>query len=333
MDVDLSDSRARWLVLGAAMVAGILVLTLSLNTDLGGGADKAPEGRPGTGHRATAADLEATHDPFGIDYLMRTLPRGTLWVSDWGPKREFDGVDPDDPWFDADHSRASYETGHGRMTISGEVPRMYVHDPALKRQWRDVEVTMYVKRVSDSGVPYAGMTAVARSNHLAATGQGNPQLCDTRGYGGRLRFDGHADFEKETAHPQNDTTGNVTIWPDGMPRNVWIGYKYLVYDEPDGVHLELWVDRTDGDSGGDWHLVDSAVDDGNLFGEEPCAAGVNPRMKLTNSPSRKGSESGKPNVSVYFRSDGIGTDGLVYKRGSIREITPIRSSQPSDEGS
>jgi hypothetical protein len=90
--------------------------------------------------------------------------------------------------------------------------------------------------------------------------------------------DGHIDFEKETSHPSSVAVVNKPQWSGGMPRNVRIGYKQLVYDLPNGdVKQELWIDTTDGANGGTW--------------------------------------------TVCFRSDGVGNDGLVYKRGSIREIS------------
>lgn len=270
-------------------------------------------------NQATAADVRATHDRFGIRFLLPTRVRGTYWTSSWdGPRRSFDGVDPEDAWFDSDHGTASYRVRNGKLFISGQTPRMYVHDPRSVRQWRDVEITMYFKRVRDQGVPYAGMTAVARSNHLD-TASGT-RVCDTRGIGARMRYDGHADFEKETAFPLNQATRNVELWPGGMPHNRWIGYKFLVFDRPDGVHLELWRDLTDGRDGGHWHRIGAMVDNGRVLGSVPCAPGIDPQLALTRSPHRPGSETGLPNLTVYFRSDGVGNDGMVYKRGSIREI-------------
>jgi hypothetical protein len=269
-----------------------------------------PSSAEGRHHTSTA-------DKFGIRYLYPSLPGGMNWESNWGKTATFDKVDPNDAWFDVDHGTASYRTQGGMLYISGESPRMYVHDPRLTRQWKNVEVTMYFMRVADADVPYAGMTAVARANH-GVTGDYTQDLCDTRGYGARMRYDGQMDFEKETSHPHNQATDEKTLFPDGMPRDHWIGYKFVVYDlTPSRVKLELWADLK---NNGQWRKVNEMVDDGHVFGNWPCKSGINPRMVLNSSPNRPGSESGKPNISVYFRSDGVAKDGLVYRNGSVREI-------------
>ncbi|NAZ85509.1 hypothetical protein GTR00_05240 [Kineococcus sp. T90] len=255
--------------------------------------------------------------------MYPSLPGGTHWRAAWEEPRRFTDVDPRDPWFVTEGS-GSYAVADGELAVSGAAPRMYVRDPALRHQWRDVEITAYFMRRADAGVPYAGMTAVARSNH-GATGRVEDDLCDSRGYGARMRYDGLMDFEKETAHPANEAAATKVLWPNGMPTGVWFGYKFVVYDLPRGaVKLELWLDTSDGAGGGRWRLVDELVDDGGVFGDEACAEGVDPAMPLTASPDRPGSESGLPNVSVYFRSDGVDERGLLYKRVSVREVQAPR---------
>jgi hypothetical protein len=263
-------------------------------------------------------------DSFGVNMLYPTLSGGKVWSSKWnnGVSRSFSSVtkDPQDNWFTG-RGNGSYSTsGNGILNISGANPRMYVQDPALQDQWRNVEITMYFNRISDGGTAYAGMVAVARTSHINET----VNQCDSRGTGARFRNDGRIDFEKETAHPNSVPVQNKAVngW-NNSTYNKWIGYKLVIYDLPNGqVKLENYIDTTDGVNGGTWEKVNEMIDNGSNFGVGgvPCVYGMNPALPLTAAPTRSGSESGKPNISVYFRSDNVNTNGLQYKKGSIREI-------------
>lgn len=275
---------------------------------------------------SSEAAMNNTVDKFGINEIYDTAPGGREWNSNWdnGHARTWDDQanDPDDPQFVTKWKGAgTWKTdGKGILNISGSTPRMYVIDPDQTGKWKNVEITIYGKRVSDKGTAYGGLVAVARTNHLI-----DSNLCDTRGIAARIRYDGHFDFEKETSHPKSVAVQNKEMWSGGMPYSDWIGYKYVVYDLANGsVKLELWYDNTDGANGGNWVKINELTDNGKNFavGGTSCKTGINPGMQLNLTEPRFGSESGRPNLAVYFRSDNVNTNGLLYKKASIREIAP-----------
>lgn len=257
-------------------------------------------------------------DGFGIRKLWPDRPGGMAWTAAWDVDRRFSGQDPADLWFDADHGEGRFRVADGMLFVSGAHPRMHVRDPALDRQWRDIEVTMYF-RARRRGPAYAGMVAVARTNH-GISGSLEEDPCDSRGLGARMRYDGVVDVEKETVHPANVVLRARRLWPDGLPLERWIGFKYVVRDQGPKVKVEIWRDLAEGVGGGDWQRVLTVRDDGTGAGSEGCRPDVDPRAALTARPERLGSESGLPNLSVYFRTDDVGQEGLVYRWGSVREI-------------
>jgi hypothetical protein len=270
----------------------------------------------------TATKFKKTvKDRFGISILNVSANQGRQWYCQWGNGHARTlkwQIDPDDSEFDVNHGDATFEIdGKGVCKASGRTPRMYVYDHTGKQQWGNVEITLYGMRVSETkSLGYAGLMAYARTNHTK-----DENICDDRGYGGRLTYDGRADFEKEIAHHLGAgyvQAAEVHPWEkDGpMPRNVWIGYKFIVYNVDGGKHvrMEIWRDMTDGKNGGQWELLTSYVDQGGWGTKAPpCASGVDPAAILTN-----------PNLVVYVRTDEV--SDMRYKNFSIREIDPSLNS-------
>jgi len=264
---------------------------------------------------------ESPYDTFGVSKVYGSAKDGMSWEANWtGGEYAWS----EDPWVEIGSHDIRYRTNDGILTISGETSRIYVREPNKKRQWTDVEVTVYAKRVADAGVPYSGIVAAVRTNH-GVTSDLESAPCDSRGLTARLRFDGGADFGKETSHPTTVATKPVPVFDGGMPYNEWIGYKHVVYDITDiagvaGTRQELWMDLTGGKNGGVWRMLASHDDfPYSGFGQVACAPGVSPSLAYVNGV-RAGSESGLPSISVLFRADSLGENGLQYKWASVREI-------------
>jgi hypothetical protein len=99
-----------------------------------------------------------------------------------------------------------------------------------------------------------------------------------------------------------------------MPKNVWIGVKFIVKTNPDGksVKMELYRDLTDGKDGGTWEKVAEYTDSGDWSHTD---SGVDV-MKKCGYPFNK--VLLEPGTSVFIRNDSI--NSMEYKLFSIREI-------------
>lgn len=266
----------------------------------------------------TTSPPAATVDKFRITELQPTIPGGREWFSKWDngiPRTLGNQIDPYDKQFDTSDGDGKYVIdGKGTAIVSGSYPRMYVVDPQRLQKWGNVEITFYGKRISETqSISWAGLQAYARTDHTNDT-----DICADRGYGAQMLYPGEMLFEKEVNHHTNNgypKTTAITPWPNGgpMPKNVWIGFKYIVRNVDNGAHvkLELYRDLTDGANGGTWTKMIDYTDTGG-WGDtsSPCAPGVDPSAILT-----------QPNVSVYIRNDGIGE--VDYKEFSVREIAAL----------
>jgi hypothetical protein len=265
-------------------------------------------------------------DKWGITKLNPTISGGREWFSKWdnGQARTFTWgqEDPYDPELHGRGNGTYIINGQGVLTAKSPLGvgpvRMYVYDqnyPTTSgaditpfKKWNNVEVTVYYKRVSDSGNPNNGMVAAAKINHDNT----DDVPCSARGYYGKFQHDGKTRFEKELRHTDSWVKTEPISWWSVLPSHVWIGYKYIVRDVNNGTHvrLELWRDLTDGANGGTWEMVDEEVDAGGWgTGMPPCAPDKDPAQIMTG-----------PNLSVFIRNDDV-TD-VQYKKWSIREIAP-----------
>jgi len=276
----------------------------------------------------------ASKDRFGITKLYATTSGGLEWTANWNnstPRSFTRAVDPYDKWFDAAHGEGSYVVdGKGKLTAKGDYVRMYVHDPAKLREWSEnLEITVYIKRISETKtLSYSGLQIFARTNH-GTIGDEDSNLCDSRGYGAKVKTDGTWSFEKETAHHLSNgyaDPGGVQPWSI-LPKGTEVGVKYVIRNMPgDQVKLELYRDLTGGLDGGNWEKVYEFTDNGKNLGVDAgaCEKGVDPALPLIRSLVMPDSETAKPMITVYLRHE-FGT--MEYSDFSIREISPY--SRPS----
>jgi hypothetical protein len=152
--------------------------------------------------------------------------------------------------------------------------------------------------------------------------------------GAKINLTGTRAFEKKTCHGAelgHATAGLAPYWPNGVPVGVPVGVKLILRNvldasgEPTKVKLELYVDMTDGKKGGTWTKVTEYTDAGDWGRENTaCAAGVDPARLALRSRLLLKSETGRPELTVYFRHEYA---VMRYQRLSVREIEPRREKK------
>ena len=178
--------------------------------------------------------------------------------------------------------------GNGIMRMVGVYPRVYLNFPA----WKNVEITIYYKRLGLGGKASDGINLAARSHPKGhQSSEGGKYYGETHTYYARLRHDGNSDLAKEQHHradmPNLSYAGTYRSWGNGkyrkrkkmfsgnyLPRNKWIGWKFVVSNVKDSktgdtdkkVLLQSWIDLKSGGkqenmSIDNWELVDSVIDE------------------------------------------------------------------------
>lgn len=272
----------------------------------------------------TLAALKTATQAASISKLYPTVTNGRVWVANWSNSlyRKVESGDRDryDSDFIVRGDGAVVIDGNGIATVTGSAPRMYVYDMAKAKKWKNVEVTIYMKRISETGTTSSqGIVIGARSEHQDAT---EAKPCYGRTYYGRLLYDGRAVFQKEVIHegaysinkPSESNKAKWTTSNGTMPKNSWIGVKFIVRTNLDGksVHLELYRDLTNGKNGGTWEKVADYTDTGSWAQTD---TGVNVK-KLCGYEA--GSVLTNAGTSVFVRNDAI--KKVQYKLFSVREI-------------
>ena len=246
------------------------------------------------------------NDKFGIREIYPTKENGREWYMNMeNPK--------DDQNFSITFNPNLTRQVDGSWRISVPVVRMNVKTLEGESNWKNVEMTGYVKIVSviensSNKVIENDLTWYARG------GKHNPEFpCEATAYMGGLYDNGKVGWKKElwfvggyTDEKQSNKVTNSLV-------DRWIGWKVVIYNVNNNseVKLESYLDNTNSNY---WVKVTNLVDDGGWYAKMPDSNFFAPGCYRD-----KDSIITKSGSTATFRSDNLIWD---FKNLSIREIDP-----------
>jgi hypothetical protein len=255
-------------------------------------------------------------DRSGIREIYPTKPNGEEWfIRPSHPEKDprFSPQTGLIPNSDGSFKIKSTKVRMGVFTSSGYKPNLiqtldhskiaskgYMQSP---NDWRDVEITGYIKLNSGSGDNFAWYARGGRH-----TGFGSPEGCEGVAYKGDLYFDGQTRWTKEQWHTGGYVFSDY-LKGTGSIKGKWVGFKSIMYNFDHsgkaGVKLEIWLDK---ENTNQWIKVNERLDTGG-WGNNGRECGGTPDQIIT---------WGGPIAS--FRWDSA--SDVDIRDFSVREIAP-----------
>jgi hypothetical protein len=188
--------------------------------------------------------------------------------------------------------------------------RMNVITPPGQEEWKNVEITGYIKVIQTASEAASSEGAI---NWFARGGRHSDSVpCEGTSLKGILRINGVAAWQKEIWHTGGYTNTRTVVSATNPILDRWIGWKVVIYNinNDSAVKMESYLDES---ANNNWRKVNELVDNGGWYADYPDSVFYSvdcDRPKdyvVTNS-----------GPIVTFRSDNI---LWQFKELSVREIT------------
>jgi hypothetical protein len=200
--------------------------------------------------------------------------------------------------------------------ITNPKVRMHVDTPPGSPQWKNVEITGYVK-VNDTNITTAEHHQKDIPNHIAWLARSGVHTdrapCNGTDLSGSIDDDGSVGWKKEIWFTGGYTNESAQAKPTNSIVGRWIGWKTIVYniDNDKAVKMESYLDDKNNNH---WARVTNLTDSGGWYAD-------------TSDKKFYRVDCGKPKdyivtnsgPMIYFRAENMILD---FKDLSVREIEP-----------
>lgn len=248
-----------------------------------------------------SAETVDKYDEFGVKKIYQTAVSGREWYLSSNPSS--------DSQFNSDLQLTKNSDGSwkvGKTTSIKDTPvRLTAMTPSGKTQWKNVEITGYVK-LSSYSIPEE-FTWQARG---AVPNGGNP--CSSSALEGYVTYqNGQVGLKKKIWHTGGYTEERgVVSGFIGPLKDRWVGIKVIFFNSGEDVKMEIWLDKLNDNN---WVKATQYSDSGGWLG-----GSINNNCKDLSGNTRSLDEKvvwNGPDVS--FRADNA---IFNFERLSVREI-------------